>query len=221
MTTRPGEDPEQRRALEALAAAAAVAAPERLRRRIEAERVQAVPLARQRRRGLSAAVAVIAAALTASAFFLFPSGVSDTDLIGEVADLHGRSAALELPPPRSLTLLGIDAEGLAFPRLRPRGWRAVGFRTDTLHGRQATTVFYRRGSRRIGYTILSGRPLRPPADARLERRGEVDYPTLTVDGRTVVTWPRSGLTVVLSGRRVSHRILVNLASWTGGGTIIP
>jgi hypothetical protein len=220
MTTPPGEDPEQRRALEALAAAAVVAAPERLRRRIDAERVEAVPAARQRRRGLAAAVAVIAAALTASVFFLFPKGVSDASLIAAAAHLQGRSAPLSLPPPRSATLLGIDAEGLAFPRLRPLGWRAVGFRTDTLRGRRATTVFYRRGSRRIGYTILSGRPLRPPADARLERRNEVDYATLTADGRTVVTWQRSGLTVVLSGRRVSPRILLDLASWTGEGTII-
>jgi hypothetical protein len=224
-TRRPSEDDpgplEQRRALEALAAAGEVEAPERLRRRVEAERARAGPLARQRRRGFLAAAAVVVAALAASAVFLFPASVSDPTVIAEIARLHARSATLAPPRPRSATLLDLSVQGLSFPNLGRFGWRVGGMRTDTVRGRLATTVFYRKGSRRIGYTIVTGRPLTPPADARAARRGELDLATFAVDGRTVVTWQRSGLTAVLSGRRVAAGTLIGLASWNGGGTILP
>jgi hypothetical protein len=220
-TRRPSEDePEELRALQALAAAGEARAPERLRRRVEAERVRAGPLARQRRRGFLAAVAVVVAALAASAVFLFPPGVSDATVIAEIARLHTRSATNAPPRPRSAALLDLSVQGLAFPNLRSVGWRVGGVRTDTVRDRDATTVFYRRGSRRIGYTIVTGRPLSPHAGARVVRRGELSLATFPVDGRTVVSWERSGLTAVLSGRRVAAGTLVRLASWNGGGPII-
>jgi hypothetical protein len=220
MTTSPppegsSGDADERRALEALAAAATAAAPQRLRRRIDAERVRAAPLARQRRRGFAAAVVVVVAALAASAVFILSPGASDATVLAEVAALHARSADKALPPPLSPTLLDLSAEGLPFPNFRSRGWRAGGTRTDTLRGRTATTVFYRKGSRRIGYTIVSGRPLTPPADASRLRRGALTLASFAVDGRTVVTWERGGLTAVLSGRRVVPDVLARLAAGTG------
>ena len=52
------------------------------------------------------------------------------------------------------------------------------------------------------------------------RRGPLTFSVFPVDGRTAVAFERSGLSGVISGRRVSAATLVRLASWTGGGQII-
>jgi hypothetical protein len=109
---------------------------------------------------------------------------------------HGR-ATLERPV----------LAGLHFPYWRDRfGWKAIGVRYDRLVGRPATTVFYRRRSAVVSYTIVAGRPL-PESHAT------------TPDGRIVVTLHRRGHTCVLSSARTPRATLLRLAAWRGEGDI--
>ena len=210
---------EQRRAVQALDAVA-VPAPAGLRRRIEAERRRSAPAARRRRLGFGAGLAVAAAAATLVIIFLLPSSVPGGTVIAEAAELQGLPNQEGAPAPAGPALLNKEAEGIPFPNYRLKfGWRAAGQRADRLRGRQSTTVFYRKGGQRIGYSILSGSPLAPPADAR--RRGVHGTLVWSFDsgGRTIVTWLRQGRTCVMSGVGVPRATLYELAGWKGKGRV--
>jgi len=210
---------EQRRAVEAIDEAA-VPAPEGLRRRIEGERRRAAPAARRRRFGFAAGLAVATAAAALVVVFLLPSSVPGGTVIAEAAELQALPNEEGAPAPAGPALLRKEAEGIPFPNYRPRfGWRAAGQRADRLRGRDATTVFYRKGGQRIGYTILSGSALAPPDDAR--RRGVMGTLISSFDsgGRTVVTWLREGRTCVMSGVGVPRATLYELAGWKGKGRV--
>ena len=107
--------------------------------------------------------------------------------------------------------------GVPFPYWTERfGWRSSGTRTDQIAGRSVTTVFYSNAEgQRIGYAIASGRA---PAwhGGKVVRRWGVSYRVLGQEGATVVTWQRSGHLCVVSGRGVSARTLLSLASWGSG-----
>jgi hypothetical protein len=199
---------------------AAGPAPAGFRARIEAERQRAAgpaPLLPRR-----VAIGLVAAAVVAavSGILVLPSGSPEGPTVAQAAALSGRAATA--PPPKrydGLPILDREVEGLHFPRWQARfHWRASGVRVDRLRGRQATTVFYNRAGRRIGYTIVAGEALGLPA-GRSSHRGGVSFRTLRSGERTVVTWRRKGRTCVLAGDRVEGRELLALAAWRAGGRL--
>jgi hypothetical protein len=211
---------EQRRAATALRSLS-TPAPDRLRHRIEAERRTTAKPARPRRLVLGAGVAaaVVAAALVAA--LTLPGDVGGPSVV-QAAELAQRPAETGAPGIDSAQpkLLDAEAEGLAFPNwLELFGWRATGARTDEIDGRTATTVFYEKEGRRIGYTILSGDPIDPPDGARSAVREGTTLAYVTENGRTVVTWKRGDQTCVLSGEGVPVDKLLDLAGWKGKGAV--
>jgi hypothetical protein len=207
---------EQRRAVSATRDAA-VPAPGRLRARIAHPTRPAPP---RRRRVLLPGLAAAGAAAIVVALILATAG-SGSPTIAQAADLATRPASMPAPAAHAGDVLPVVHEAnLPFPYWEDRfGWRAVGVRRDHLEGRRATTVFYHRGGRRLGYTIVAGAPLAPPRHARVAVRGGTRVATFPANGRVVATWLRRGHTCVLSGAGVSRRVLLRLASWRGGGTI--
>jgi hypothetical protein len=122
--------------------------------------------------------------------------------------------------PSSPKLLAAAVEGVPFPNWsREFGWRADGTRTDRLDDRLARTVFYRKDSRRIAYTIVSGEGIHAPPGSQPTRRNGVNLHTFRSGDRQAVTWWRDGRTCVLSASDVGDRTLVKLASWKGDGTV--
>jgi hypothetical protein len=211
---------EQRRILATVHnAVAATETPARLHARIHAARTRraAPQLARPLR-----AAAGLAAAAAAVAVVLSISGGPGAPSVADAAVLAARPATAPAPAakPAQPTLLARSAEGVLYPNwARKFGWRADGARTDTIHGRTATTVFYRKGARRLGYTIVSGAPLRIPRDAlRLPREG-TRITILHLAGKPVATWLRNGHTCVLAGADLPGTRLADLAGWTGKGTV--
>jgi hypothetical protein len=109
---------------------------------------------------------------------------------------------------------------IPFPNwLEKFGWRATGVRSDTVGGRETTTVFYEKNDRRIAYTIVAGEPLDVPAGADRSRREGIELDALVLDGRKVVTWQRGGMTCILSGDAVDRETLLKLAAWNGKGQV--
>jgi hypothetical protein len=122
--------------------------------------------------------------------------------------------------PASPKLLKADVQGVPFPNLGAEfAWQQAGRRTDELGGRKTETVFYERAGVRIGYTIISGVPIDPPADARPSTQNGVQLNTTADEGRQIVTWFREGRTCVVSGKDVSAKDLREVASWKGDGTV--
>jgi hypothetical protein len=198
-----------------LTAAVQVAAPDSLRRRVEAlapvERRRALV---RRRVGFATAVAV---ALAAGAVAIGLSGGGSSGLSVQ------RTAALTLGSPTMpapaesrthRTQLSSAVGGVPFPYWKERfGWRSTGSRSDRLAGRSVTTIFYaNREGQRIGYAIVSG-AAPPTHGGTVVRRWGVSYRLLAQSGATVVTWQRGGHLCVVAGRNVSARTLLNLASW--------
>jgi hypothetical protein len=194
-------------------------APSWLRARVE-------PESRPRRRRISFSMP-LAGGLAAGAAFavllalVLPGGAGGPSVV-EAAELASQPAEAPAPAPvrSEPALLDVRAEGLAFPAwAREFGWRATGRRTDEIDGRRAVTVFYEKGGRRIGYTIVSGDPIDPPDEASTANREGVTLRGLSADGRVIVTWLRGGHTCVLSGTGVDAATLLDLAAWQGKGAV--
>jgi anti-sigma factor RsiW len=216
---------EQRRAVDLVrGAAATIEAPAGLRTRVERDRPARTARApRTRRRVWAAGLAGAAVAAVALALVLtLPGNVPGAPSVAEAAVLTTRPPTEPAPPPKpgTPTLLARAVDGVPYPNWTAKfGWKAVGSRVDTLDGRRATTVYYAKNGRRIGYTIFAGSPLDVPEDAVHVVREGTDLSLLTVDGRPVVTWLRSGHTCILSGADVPKPILEKLAAWNGKGTV--
>jgi hypothetical protein len=206
----------QRRAVAALGTVEE-RAPAWLRARVEPER-------RRRRIPFSLPLAGGLAAGAAFALILalvLPGGAGGPSVV-EAAELGAQlsEAPAPGPDPAQPELLDARAAGLAFPNWAEGfGWRAAGRRVDELDGRRAVTVFYEKGGRRIGYTILSGDPIEPPEAARSAVRDGTTLHGLTADGRVIVTWLRGGRTCILSGAGVDAATLLDLAAWKGKGAV--
>jgi len=208
---------EQRRAL-SLVQGAAVAAPAGLRARLPQRGVRGARAGRaappRRRPAL-----VVAAALCAMAVAL-AVGLAT---VGSSAPTVADAAALALRPPTlgaphgnvGHALPDLRAAGLPYPYWEDEfGWKAIGVRHDHIAGRSATTVFYRRGDRSIGYTIVSGPFLSVPSGATSRVTADGTPVTLMqLNGRTVAVWPRHGHTCILSATGVPGQVLVDLAAW--------
>jgi hypothetical protein len=216
----------QRRALSAIDDAGSERAPVSLRARLELLRE---PQERRRRTSqwatlprLVPAGGLAAAAVAAVAVVLTLGGSVQGPTVAQAAVLATRAPLTGAPPQNghSPTLKGVKAAGLPFPYWEDWfGLRAVGVRHDNFDGRQATTVFYRRGNARLAYTIVSGSPLAAGAATTRTKEYGVAVRALTAHGMKVATWLRRGHTCVLSGSNVPSSILVQLASWRGGGKL--
>jgi hypothetical protein len=163
---------------------------------------------------LAAFGAVLAIALT--------SGSPTVPSVGDVAAAATRPATAPAPArdARHPPLLRASFAGVAYPYWKQHfGWRTTGVRTDTIDGRRARTVFYQHTHHRIGYTVVSGKPLKRPAGAeRLVVDGVAMYRYR--DGRnTVVSFVRNRHTCVLAGYVHFQTTLPKLASWNGRGGI--
>lgn len=196
-------------------------APLRLRERIESEKDRPSRSVRRRRLGAVGGIAAAACAAVLVAVLVPPSGGGGPTVV-EASSLAQLAAVQASVPPDDSNPALLDAaeDGVPFPNLAGEfGWRQAGSRSDELEGRETETVFYERNGRRIGYTILAGEAIDPPADSVDTTVNDVELWWSVVDGRQVVTWYRDGRTCVISGDDVSRAELEELASWKGEGAV--
>jgi hypothetical protein len=190
-------------------------APAGVRARIEAARPGRASAARRRIRyagGIATALAAAALAL----IFALPSGAPGGPSVSEAAALAARGPVQAAPAPdpsRPAARLHQSVGAVYFPNWSSRfDWHAVGARTDRLGGHTAVTVYYRWKGETIAYTIVAAPALPRPAAQRSWLSG-TELRTLTLRGRLVVTWERSGDTCVLSGTGIKAAELQKLAVW--------
>ncbi|MEA2147496.1 MAG: hypothetical protein QOG59_3083, partial [Solirubrobacteraceae bacterium] len=191
-------------------------APERLRARIAAARPSR-PVRARRRATYGGGVAGALAAVVLALVLALPSGTPGAPSISQAAALAGLGADAPAPvpdPDAPAVKLGAKVGHVYFPNWTKRfGWEAIGRRTDRISGRTSTTVFYKDWhGKRIAYTIVGAPALTAPRAQVTKLHGTV-LRTLTLHGRLVVTWRRSGHTCVLSGPGVPAAVLQQLAAW--------
>jgi anti-sigma factor RsiW len=186
-------------------------APLRLRQQLEAARP--TPRARRTRRisygfAVAGGLAVIALVLVLA----LPGGTPGAPSLASAAVLGTRTSTQSAPRPAATNPYSLNQAvgGLAFPNWSPQGWTAFGQRADRLGGHRAVTVFYRRGSEQIAYTILAAPPLQRP-EAPIRVLSGLRLQRVELGGRTVVTWRRGASTCVLSGDTVAAGELEFLA----------
>jgi hypothetical protein len=204
-----------------LLSTAGPATPPGLRERIAAQ--SARPARRSRPRvALAGAVATVAAAVVLALTVVAELGGHPT--IAEAARPSALAATAPAPAQdaRRPTLLRASFAGVTYPDWNKQfGWRTTGRRHDSIEGgRSAETVFYQHTHHRIGYTVVSGKPLKPPGHAE---RYEVNGLVMLAykDGRRdVVTFERDGRTCVLAGVVHQRATLLKLASWKADGAIV-
>jgi hypothetical protein len=213
---------EQRRAVDAVRATVP-AAPAHLRARIDAMHARAEAPASRRRWLVPASGGALVAAAVAAAIVLATGGNPSSPTVGDAAALTVKPATAPAPAPdERRPLLEASVGGIAFPNWAEQfGWRAVGRRDDKIDGRRTVTIFYAKGSKRIGYTIVDGNSLAWPKGAARTVRDGTDVRSYGSGGRVVVTWRRDGHSCVMSaGSGVSRTELVALAAWRDGGSLI-
>jgi hypothetical protein len=188
-----------RRVAHALAAGGP-AVPDALLRRIEL--LEPARPRRVFRPALAVGMAVALAAVLAVVTSLGGTGAS----VSQAAQLS------ELPSQRSEPARSFA--GVAYPdwthAFKP--WRKVGGRSDELDGRRTTTVFYRHTHHRIGYTVIAGDAIEPPADAERITANGLQLHRFKLGKLDVVTFERNGRTCVLAGDVHDPDTLVKLAS---------
>jgi hypothetical protein len=191
-------------------------APEALRRRVQtAPRPRSRPL-------VWLAPAAAAVALLVAVVFVLPGVLAGGPSVEQAAALAVRPATEPTPPmvAGQPEVLARDVDGVTFPEWGPEfGWHASGARTDEIAGRRAVTVFYRHMDHRIGYTIVSGKPLEVPERAQRMRVNGVDLAIYHDGERTVTVFERGGHTCILAGHVIHHDTMPKLASWKGNGAI--
>jgi len=161
--------------------------------------------------------ATAVAAIVALVILIAPGGTPGGPTLAQAVALSTRAPSPELmatPDADDTGRLDTHVGAVYFPNWArsPLGWRAVGERVDNIGGRRAITVYYRKGSAEVAYTIVSAPALAWPK-APVTVQNDVALQTLTLGGKLVTTWRRGGSTCVLSGKGVSQRVLQKLASW--------
>jgi hypothetical protein len=209
----------QRRAV-ALVRGAGGEAPAGLRARLQDARRAAAPRARRWRIGLGAGLAAAATGTALALVLTLPGDVPGGPTVVQAAQVASRPP--QGPAPRHLSAdpsrLNVAVDGIAFPNWDYRlHWPAVGRRTDLIHGRRVTTVYYRRGPRVVGYAIIAGKRVPPPVATSPVIQGHTVYRHFRAGNRTVVTWVRDGHTCVLTGADTPVDVMVRLAAWDGAG----
>jgi hypothetical protein len=167
---------------------------------------------------LAASVGAVLALLTGPGSHRASSGPS----VSAASRLTLSAATTGAPgeSPAHSAQLNVTVDGVAFPYWGERfGWRASGMRTDTMDGRNVTTVFYSSPhGRRIGYAIVAGTPAPPESGGTVLWHGGTAYRMRRVGGVPVLSWQREGRMCVLAGRGVSAATLMRLASWNEGAS---
>jgi hypothetical protein len=191
-----------------------------LRGRIAAQGAAPPRPVRRRRFAIAGTLAGAVAAAALAAVLIVPSGGGNPTVV-EAARLADQPATGSVAVNSSNEkLLAADVEGVPFPNwTKEFGWREAGARSDELDGRTARTVFYEQGSKRVAYTIVSGKGIPAPGGSRPATRNGVHLHSLADRGRRAVTWWRDGRTCVLSSADVGDRQLIELATWKGDGAV--
>lgn len=168
------------------AASQSVSAPLALR---EALNRQPHPQRRPPSRLSLAVLGAMLATIATVAAFVAPSGPSIESVAAAALNAPQRAA-----PPGDRYL---------------HGYTAVGTRTDTVGGRTAKTVIYRRGSAGVHYTIVDGEPLDLPGSERV-RAGALSLAPERDGDVAIVSWHADGKTCVLASKALSPAELVAL-----------
>lgn len=210
---------EQRRAMTAVRALDD-GAPMALREQVERMRERSGPKRRRvKRYGLAGALTTAAACVAVALAVIVGSGASGPSL-AQAAAFTVKPATGPAPTHSFDGTLNLNVDGVPYPYWKKDyGWVATGSRVDTIHGRTATTVFYRKGHKRIGYTIVTGSPVSVSGAPKVAWVGGTRFRSLPVKGNTVVTWERRGHSCILSGTGVSRAQLLKLASWKDEGEL--
>jgi hypothetical protein len=170
-----------------------------------------------------AAFGSIAAAIVALVVVVSLSGNSSTLSVHDASALTLQPATTAAPRESSANRgeLAAAVEGVSFPYWGTHfGWRSTGQRSDSVDGRQITTVFYENSrGQRVGYAIVAGSKPPQVAGGVVSRRDGTPYRLLTVKGVAVVAWTREGRLCVISGRGVEGATLLRLASWDDHRTV--
>jgi anti-sigma factor RsiW len=210
---------QQRQAVSILRQAVAdTEAPLALRERLERDR-QKLAAPRRRRRIFGLATAGSLAAVAVLAVMVGLSGGPGAPSVAEAAALGAKppTAAVSAASPQ---LLDAEQSGVAFPNWeRKFGWKAVGKRVDDLGDRTATTVFYRKGTNKIAYTIVSGKALEDPDNFAQVTLNGVELKAFSTGNPKDVTWLREGHSCVMTGEGVTTAKMLELASWKGLGRV--
>jgi hypothetical protein len=158
----------------------------------------------------AAAAAAIAVALIAPGSSPGSPSVAQAAVLGSLKPVLGPPQVRSTDPAQLRVAVG----PLHFPNWSATiGWHAVGQRRDLLRGRTVLTVYYAKAGRTVAYSIVAGSPLpRPPAPATNTRTYGLQ--SFHLNGRTVVTWREAGHTCLLSGARLSERVLAALVAHT-------
>jgi hypothetical protein len=197
------------------AVAGTVQAPTDLRERIAAEHEHRRRRRPRRARGARLALAGALAAVLAIVLVLGGGGGPS---VQEVAQAALQAPTAPAPPRAGDNPRFIDAEigGIRFPDWEEKwGWRAVGARTDSVGGREALTVVYRKGQRGVHYTVVDGDALPLPSDGEVRSVDIKGTPgVLFADGDAeVLAWHRQGRTCLLASDTLSGEQLTRLAHW--------
>lgn len=193
-------------------------APMALRERVDSLRTGSTPNQKKQRRrygllgGLTAAAAGIATALV----LVFVSAGGPT--LSEAAAFTLKPSLGPAPSHSFDGTLDLDVDGVPYPDWKADfGWKATGSRVDKIDGRQATTIFYRKGNLRIGYTIVTGKPVGVPGSAKVTVIKGTRFRSVPYKGAVVITWERRNHSCILSGINVPRDKLLKLASWGDRG----
>jgi hypothetical protein len=210
---------EQRRAVDAVRALDD-GAPMALREQVERIRERSAPKRRRAKRfGLVGAVTSAAACLAVALAVIVGAGAGGPTL-SQAAAFTVKPATGPAPSHSFDGTLNLDVDGVPYPYWKEDfGWTATGSRVDKLHGRTATTVFYRKGKWRIGYTIVSGKPVSVSGSPSVTTIDGTRFRSLPVQGNVVVTWERRGHSCILSGAGMSRLRLLRLAAWKDSGQL--
>jgi hypothetical protein len=197
-------------------------APARLRARVAAMQSAGRSSRPQARPLVLAAAAVLVGLITVLTLTLdgrSPGGPT----LADAAQVSAREPTAPSPVHdlRRPALLRASFDGVPYPYWYGEfSWFAAGQRTDSLAGeRTARTVFYRHTHHRIGYTVVSGKPLLPPRSAERRVINGLELFGYRDGDRDVVTFVRNGHTCVLAGMVHSRGTLFKLASWKGDGAV--
>ena len=209
---------EQRRALGAIRSLPD-RAPASLRERVESRRRRPVTAPRVRRVGIAGALVAVATGIAVALVAVLPSG-SGGPTLAEAAAFTLRPATAPAPAHTVDGALDLKVDGVPYPYWTDSfGWKAAGTRIDAVRGRTATTVFYTKDGRRIGYTIVTGAPVSVSGNPSVTTLNGIRFRSLAMRGATVVTWERKHHSCILSGRGVSRAQLLRLASWRDRGAL--
>ena len=159
-----------------------------------------------------AAAGALAAALAVAVVLTAGAGPAVTDVAAAGLQAPTQPAPAELPGDET----HIDARigRITFPYWEDRwGWRAVGARRDTVEGREALTVVYRKGRKGVHYTVVEGEALEVPEGARRETVDGIRAAVLRRGGADVVVWELQGQTCILASTLVDADEMLRFVAW--------